>query len=408
MKTLFLLIQNPDYSMWAFPMSTILAVIFIVGILLLKRKQTSTTLTIILMLLMTAVTAVEGTFGWNLPHHPAFIVLMLAMLFAIGRVIYNSIKVKRSVSFILSHLGFFLIVFGTLFGAPDFRAAGMRVNKDLPSSYGYDPNGMTVPLPMKVQLEDFVIDYYEDGVSPKQYTSILDIDGKTLKTSVNHPCKYKGYLIYQTDYDHLNGEYSVIKMVRDPWLPLIFLGMTLLALGAILGLRLTWQGNKAVIPAVLVLSVIFAVISLARIRFGTLMPALRSLWFVPHLIIYMLAYSVMAISLICGIIALFGKENFGEISSRLLSTSSTLLILGMLCGAVWAKMAWGDFWTWDAKECWAAATWIITLIGTHLPSNRNRYVYLAVVLLAFIAMQITWYGVNYLPSAAFSMHTYNS
>ena len=50
----------------------------------------------------------------------------------------------------------------------------------------------------------------------------------------------------------------------------------------------------------------------------------------------------------------------------LLQTSSCLLLIGMLCGAVWAKQAWGDYWTWDPKECWAMATWMLTLIGMHL------------------------------------------
>ena len=78
----------------------------------------------------------------------------------------------------------------------------------------------------------------------------------------------------------------------------------------------------------------------------------------------------------------------------------------MLCGAVWAKQAWGNYWTWDAKECWAAATWLLSLAGTHLPSSgrKNRLLF---TVLAFIAMQMTWYGVNFLPSSGQSLHTYN-
>jgi len=360
------------------------------------------------MLAIACVTGVEGTWGLNLVHHPAFIALMLVSLFSLGLCIIDALKGKRPLSYCFSHIGFFLIVFGAIFSVPDFSNVGMRVTKDVASSYGSDSAGLTVPLPMRIRLQDFVIDYHEDGTSPKQFTSILDIDGQTKTTSVNHPCFCKGYLIYQSDYDHIDGEYSIIRLVRDPWLPIVFLGMALLALGAVLSLRVTWH-SKAVIPIALGLAVLFALISLAKIRFGNLMPALRSLWFVPHLIIYMLAYSIMAISLVCGIISLTGRQGFGEVSSKLLGTASSLLILGMLCGAVWAKMAWGDYWTWDAKECWAAVTWILTLVGAHMPSaGKHKYLYLTLILIAFLAMQVTWYGVNYLPSAEFSLHTYNT
>ena len=76
----------------------------------------------------------------------------------------------------------------------------------------------------------------------------------------------------------------------------------------------------------------------------------------------------------------------------------------MLCGAVWAKQAWGDYWTWDPKECWAAATWLLTLAGTHLPKKNLK---LAFAVIAFLAMQMTWYGVNHLPPSSNSLHTYN-
>lgn len=87
------------------------------------------------------------------------------------------------------------------------------------------------------------------------------------------------------------------------------------------------------------------------------------------------------------------------------------MLLGMLCGAVWAKYAWGDYWTWDAKECWAAATWLLTLVAIHASCGKSDFkagILLPMILAAFIAMQMTWYGVERLPSAANSIHTYNT
>jgi len=388
----------------AFPLSAILAAIFVVATLLCRGRYGSSkflkflasrTFSSAVLILAAILVAVEGTWKLGLFHSPGFLFLVLLMMFTLG------------LSFSVTHFGFLLILFGGFFGAPDFTAANMVVNSDFSNSYAVSSDGLTLPLGFNVRLKEFRIDYYPDGTSPKQYISVLDIDGQEKVTAVNKPCYHNGYLIYQSDYDRSAGKYSVLHLVHDPWLPFVFLGMAVLAVGAILDMRKTWR-SKAVLPVILTLAVIFGIISMAKINLGTLMPALRSLWFIPHLIIYMVAYSVLALSVILGIVSLFGKTVAGELSIKLLGTASSLLILGMLCGAVWAKIAWGDYWTWDAKECWAAATWMLTLVGLHLPVQRSKKGLLAFIVLAFLAMQVTWYGVNYLPSAEYSMHTYNN
>ena len=41
------------------------------------------------------------------------------------------------------------------------------------------------------------------------------------------------------------------------------------------------------------------------------------------------------------------------------------MTLGMLMGALWAKEAWGHYWSWDPKETWAAITWLAYLVYVH-------------------------------------------
>lgn len=118
----------------------------------------------------------------------------------------------------------------------------------------------------------------------------------------------------------------------------------------------------------------------------------------------MVAYSLMAIALI---LALVNRRKFTLTVDRMVAASSALIAIGMLCGAVWARQAWGDYWTWDPKECLAAVTWTISLIYLHI-CREKRKILTAVLALAFIALQFTWYGVNYLPSADKSLHTYNT
>jgi len=400
----------------SFPVSVILAAAFCVGSYLTygfyKRSAllSGRPLTITCMAVVALLSMIEGIWKFSLQHTILFWIPVLVTTWLAGMTTMDAIRNRLRLSFILAHCGLFLIFFGAFFGAPDFDSAVMAVTKSEPRSYAVSDRNLTVPLPFSIQLTDFRIDFYGDSFTPKQYTSVLELSDGTLvqkETSVNHPCYHKGWLIYQSDYDYERGDYSVIRLVRDPWLPIIFLGMALLAVGSVLGLRGTWK-SKAVIPSVLVLALVFGGLSIARISLATLAPALRSLWFIPHLIIYMIAYALLAIALVCSVIGLFKNiPSIDATSRKLLATSSSLLLVGMLCGAVWAKSAWGDYWTWDPKECWAAATWLITLTGTHLCSKNKNLIFVA-ILLAFLSMQITWYGVNWLPSSQFSMHTYNS
>ncbi|MCQ2130366.1 MAG: cytochrome c biogenesis protein ResB [Bacteroidales bacterium] len=407
-----------DINIFAYPSSMSLAALTLCAILTLgfcfpKSKaanwMTKPWISAALLAMLAGLCAVEGTWSLGLYHSAGFIAVVLMAILAIGTTCVKAFKDGRPAAFILVHSGIFLVLFGGFFGAADVRDGRMAVWSDEqapPERLAIMENGKSFPLPFDIRLKEFRTDFYEDGISPKQYSSTLTIDGKELMTAVNHPCRYKGYWIYQSDYDHEYGRYSVLKVVRDPWLGVVFLGMILLAIAALMEVKKTWKG-RWVIPVIVVLAAGFTALSLARINLGTMMPALRSLWFIPHVIIYMLAYSVMAVALVLGLIALFGRKGAEDAGRKMLATASSLLVLGMLCGAIWAKYAWGQYWTWDGKECWAAATWLLTLLGTHIP-KKNARILVATALISFAAMQITWYGVNYLPSSQYSLHTYNS
>lgn len=83
----------------------------------------------------------------------------------------------------------------------------------------------------------------------KKFSSDIDIltkDGERIKTvlEVNKAFKYKGWKIYQLSYDDKMGKWSdlsVIELVRDPWLPLIYLGIFMMIAGA---MHMFWMGNK--------------------------------------------------------------------------------------------------------------------------------------------------------------------
>lgn len=405
-----------DFSIWAFPVSLILAVAFVLALVLAwsycKRSKAigflaGQKMALAVLLPVAVLVAVEGTWKLELYHHWGFLGFVLLLSLSLGLVVLQDQCRKQFSAAFFSHVGMFLLLVSGFFGAPDVSDSQLVVTREEPQHLSYTFSNRIVPLPFSVQLEDFRIDYYDDGVSPKQYTSMLLVDGVKMQTSVNHPCSYKGYDIYQMDYDAMGQRYSVLKVVHDPWLYGVYAGMVLLMMGACMEVRKTWH-SRAVLPVILVLTAAFSFLSVARINFGTLMPALRSLWFVPHLIVYMIAYSLLAIASVLVLVPYLRRKISVDAPRKLLVTSSALLLTGMLCGAVWAKAVWGQYWTWDAKECWAAATWLLTLVGLHLPVQWVRKRLGLIIWLAFLAMQITWYGVNYLPSAIYSLHTYNN
>lgn len=376
-----------------------------------------------MMLLLIVLLIVEGTWAVHLYHSWPFVIVVSVAAILMGIAGLYELKNRVWIA-ALSHFGLCFVLLGGMQGAVVKTDAKMVVDSHASERVAYGEKGESVVLPFAIQLNDFRIDYYEDGVKPKQYTSSLEVKsekgevksekGKVVSCSVNHPAKVDGWWIYQFDYDHAQQDFVVLQVVRDPLLPMVYAGFVLMLIGALLQVLRAWHSWK-VIPATIVITAIFTAASLARIELGTLVPALRSLWFFPHVLIYMVAYSVLAIALVLSLVGLCSSRmkdkkyaNCTTVASQLFTTASALLLTGMLCGAFWAKDAWGDYWTWDAKECWAAVTWLISVAGMHVPSNRNKHWHTFItILLTFAAIQVTWYGVNYLPSAQYSLHTYN-
>lgn len=165
------------------------------------------------------------------------------------------------------------------------------------------------------------------------------------------------------------------------------------------------------------LALVFVCINLFKpeIHNKTLMPALQSPWFAPHVIVYMYAYALLGAAAVMALYLLWLKRKpvetrEMEMCDNLTGAGLAFMTLGMLFGALWAKEAWGHYWAWDPKETWAAATWFAYLGYLHFRLSRPRGVRtaLVVLLVAFVLLQMCWYGINYLPAAqGVSVHTYN-
>lgn len=213
--------------------------------------------------------------------------------------------------------------------------------------------------------------------------------------------------------------------------------LSLIGLGVYLRWRYRW-----VLPFGCLMAIVFACINIFKpeIHSEELMPALRSPWFVPHVIVYMFAYAVMGIATILAVRILWltrkpviepvelqrPLETDLRLCDTLVRIGWGFLTMGIVMGALWAKQAWGDYWTWDPKETWAAATWLSYLLYLHLRqgqgsalpsvtepvevtsySGKSLRRTLFLLIFSFLLLQMCWWGVNYLPSAqGFSLHTY--
>lgn len=245
----------------------------------------------------------------------------------------------------------------------------------------------------------------------------------------------------------------------------LWFSLFLSLIGLVVYLR--WR-YRWVLPFGCLMAVMFAGINIFKPEIHTeeLMPALRSPWFVPHVIVYMFSYAVMGIATILAlrILWLTRRSAAGSAPAPGSTTPATVdaaasplspslqgdlrlcdtlvrmgwgfITMGIVMGALWAKQAWGDYWTWDPKETWAAATWLSYLLYMHLRqgsalssvtsagsvtiarqnspaievashSNKALHRTLFLLIFSFILLQMCWWGVNYLPSAqGFSLHTY--
>ena len=146
-----------------------------------------------------------------------------------------------------------------------------------------------------------------------------------------------------------------------------------------------------------------------------LMPVLQSPLLSAHVSVIMMAYALLAFMMLNGIFALIlmqtkmERERISQLTllSRLMLYPAVfLLAAGIFLGAVWANVSWGKYWSWDPKEVWALITLLIYAVPFHwqsLPTLRRPAVFHAYLVIAFLTVLMTYFGVNYFLGG---MHSY--
>ena len=329
----------------------------------------------------------------------------------------------RDIAFLLNHLGLFIALTTATLGNADMQRVKMICGVGEPEWRVFDKEGAIKEMPIAIELKKFIMESYEDG-KPKRYASevqILTKSGKNIETTidVNKPYEVDGWKIYQYGYDTQMGaqsQISIFELVSDPWLPWVYAGFYMMLAGAVLmTLMVLWRRVRTATRkalwgyfAIAVFASLFAYFFFDSYNTKTLVPALQSPWFAPHVFVYIFAYALLGVAVVIA---------WWKLADDLVYISLAFLTIGMLFGALWAKEAWGHYWSWDPKETWAAITWLAYLIYIHyrlMPranSQEPKANHLALWILfgSFVLLQMCWWGINYLPSAqSSSVHTYNT
>ncbi len=135
------------------------------------------------------------------------------------------------------------------------------------------------------------------------------------------------------------------------------------------------------------------------------MPVLKSPLLLIHVAVIMFAYALLAFALINSCVALlsrlFSKDwqsralRLRDVTLTMLYPAVFFLVAGIIIGSVWANISWGNYWSWDPKEVWALITSVVYAVPLYLKrDDKHPMLFHLYVLLAFLSVLITYFGVN--------------
>ena len=186
----------------------------------------------------------NGSWFNNMLSFWPFVLIYVLMALILGQVIIQRLthlkSWKRDIPFLLNHLGLFLAMTTATLGNADMQRLKMVTTVGESEWRTLTQEGFVKEMPLTIELKRFIMDTYDDG-SPKRFASEIQIrtkSGKDIQTTVdvNKPAEVDGWKIYQYGYDTQMGaksQISILELVSDPWLPLVYTGIYMMLAGAL-------------------------------------------------------------------------------------------------------------------------------------------------------------------------------
>jgi cytochrome c biogenesis protein ResB len=177
----------------------------------------------------------------------AFIIILLAGIFSFRNIF------TRPAMFAM-HFGFVLVIFGSMsetdncvaiadkFGVGKIHSGKIILFEGQSTNFiRTDPYGVPKTLPFSIRLKDFRVEYYpKQNLSEpnfvKGYFSDVEIieDANVVKAAsiqVNKPLHYAGYHLYQFGLDENMGRYTIIEIVSDTGVIIVYAGFAFICIG---------------------------------------------------------------------------------------------------------------------------------------------------------------------------------
>lgn len=208
----------------------------------------------------------------------------------------------------------------------------------------------------------------------------------------------------------------ILRWIAGGHIPLATGYETMLVLAWIAMLLSLWCGRGLAIISPLGMIVAGAALLVAMMgnknpSMGTLMPVLASRLLSLHVMLVMTSYAlfgIIALAAGIGLASRMRRARMALVCETLLIPALFLLGAGIFTGAIWANQSWGRYWGWDPKETWALVTFFIYALPLHsgsLHCFRTPRATLLYMLIAFLSVLMTYFGVNYLLSG---LHSYGA
>lgn len=186
----------------------------------------------------------NGTWLNNMLAFWPFVLIYVYMAVILGVTILRRLthltSWRRDIPFLLNHLGLFLAMTTATLGNADMQRLKMITTVGESEWRALTQEGAVREMPLAIELKQFIMETYDDG-SPKRFASeiqILTKSGKKIQATVdvNKPVEVDGWKIYQYGYDTQMGaksQISILELVSDPWLPLVYTGIYMMLAGAV-------------------------------------------------------------------------------------------------------------------------------------------------------------------------------
>ena len=120
-----------------------------------------------------------------------------------------------------------------------------------------------------------------------------------------------------------------------------------------------------------------------------------------HLPAWWLAGIAFGLNFIASITYLVtGKRSVDNLALASAEVGVLFTSVGLVTGPIWAKYAWGVFWTWDMRLTFALVLWLLyvsyLMLRRYVPEEEKRAKLAAVLgIIAFVDVPLVWFSIRW-------------